>query len=239
MSLYAKFVHGDRFAILSSVFYGVPVHYVKNASGQKFVRCLAPNRCALCEKKFQRGSDRFGAFVYDYQDPGKFPIKAWIHQISSINKFFYGITVNKGLQSMDFVFTKKKGDKNDYISIECRDKVLPEWYRNFPDKVKKMWADYKEDDIVSAICRDLDYKGQLEFIKELNAGVSGVAPKAHKNSVGDFLSGSAKGIFTPPAQNKVSSPRASEPKRVTEVKVPEEPKGFSLHFDGIPTDLMP
>jgi hypothetical protein len=241
MGLYASLVHGDRFAILSSVFYGVPVHYVKDASGQKFVRCLAPEPCALCQKKFAKGSDRFGAFIYDYQEKGQFPIKAWCHQLSSVNKFFYGITVNKGLQSMDFVFTKKKGEKNDYTSIQCKEGILPEWYRNFPEKVMKLWEDYQEDHIISMICRDLDYPGQLEFIKEINAGVSGAAPTAHKNIVGDFLSGKTKKVSTVSDQKKTSQPRneRQETKPKNNPKVPEEPEHFAMQFDGIPEDLLP
>jgi len=245
MGLYAKFEPGDRFAILSSVFHKVHVHFIKDASGSKFVRCLAPDRCLCCEKKFKDWY-RFGAYIYDYQEKGQFKIKAWTHQAEYLNKFFYSILKNYDLRSMDFIYNKKKGDKNSFTVIDCVKDKLPEWYRNSPDEVKKAWEDYEEDDILSLLCRDLNYQGQVEFIKEVNSAGSSDSHSAVKVSeVGDFLSGKVTDQKKPTPKNgavKSSTPhqervpvnkgKSSSPSSL------EEPKEFATAFNGVPDDLM-
>ena len=251
MGLYASFKEGDRFAVLSSVFQKVHVHFVKDASGSPFVRCLAPGRCLFCEKKF-KDWDRYGAFIYDYQEEGQFKIKSWTHQTEYLNKFFYSILMNKGLQSMDFIFHKKKGDKNSFTVIECLDSGVPKWYLESPHEVKKMWEDYNEDDIVSMMCRDLDYQGQVEFLKEVNAGPSESSsssdPSSGKTSVvGDFLSGNVPAPTPEKSKTTKSPPKAQAARQeklpITKKKnssppVLEEPKEFAMSFNGVPDDLM-
>lgn len=187
MSLYAKFKPGDRFAVLSSVFHCVTVHFLK--SERKFIQCLAPDRCYLCEKNFKKWN-RFGAFIFDYQETNpQFRIKGFVHQAESLNKFFYSIMVNSGLPSLDYVYDLKKSKKgSDYIHIEPVQGKLPQWYREFPEEVKNLWSEFDEEDIRDLIGRHLIYTAQVDYIDQINKKERGEEVAPVKNEVSAFLS---------------------------------------------------
>jgi len=223
MSLYAKFKPGDRFAILSSVFYCVKVHFIK--SERKFIQCLAPDRCFLCEKNFKKW-DRFGAFVYDYQETNpQFRIKGFVHQSEILNKYFYSIAINSGLQSLDYIYGLKKSKSGtEYIHIETVKDSLPLWYQKKPDEVKKLWEDFEEEDIKDLIGRHLIYSAQVAFIDQINKVERGEEPVPVKNAVSQFLASPTK-PGNSPSQGKGNKPKEGE---------------FSSNraFSGIPDDLM-
>jgi len=164
-----------RFAILSQEFTQVKIHYDKQ--NRKYVLCLSPQTCKYCQMQ-KESQLRWGAWVWDYEDQGQYPIKLFAHMSKNLNKVFYAI-LKKGGLNYDFMAEKRTNQHNRSMTYVNQQDGAPHWFNNFRDQVGAAWEGYKNKDIANYLGKALTYQEQEQLLS--GGGDNGYQPQGGYN----------------------------------------------------------